>query len=61
MIDQIYLFLAGFGLGFVIMFYIASSLLNDVNSQLRIWRKEAISAKSDATFWQTQYSKDLTK
>jgi len=58
LIDKIYLFLAGFGLGFAIMYYIASNLLSDVNAQLRLWRKEAISAKSDATFWQTQYSKD---
>jgi hypothetical protein len=59
LIDKIYLFLAGFGLGFVIMYYIATNLLHDVNAQVRQWRKEAIAAKSDAAFWQTQYSKDL--
>ena len=61
MVDVIYALIAGFGLGFVIMYYIATNLLNDVNAQLRLWRKEAIAAKSDATFWQTQHSKELTK
>jgi hypothetical protein len=59
LIDKIYLFLAGFGLGVAIMYYIASNLLNDVSAQVRLWRKEAIAAKADAAFWQTQYSKDL--
>jgi len=57
LIDKIYLFLAGFGLGFVIMYYIASNLLSDVNAQLRLWRKEAITAKANAEWWQTQYGK----
>ena len=42
MVDVIYALIAGFGLGFVIMYYIATNLLNDVNAQLRLWRRDAI-------------------
>jgi len=58
MVHIIYALIAGFGLGFVIMYYVACNLLNDVNAQLRLWRKEAITAKANAEWWQTQYGKD---
>jgi len=46
LIDKIYLFLAGFGLGFGIMYYIAANLLGQTRKEIRYWRKQAIKGQS---------------
>jgi len=46
MIDTIYTFLAGFLLGFGIMYYIAANLLGQTRKEIRYWRKQAIKGQS---------------
>jgi hypothetical protein len=46
MIDTIYTFLAGFLLGFGIMYYIAANLLGQTRKEIRYWRKQAIKVQN---------------
>lgn len=58
-------FLMFFFIGFATCFAIGSILwmawAEDYEAQIRAWRKDAIAAKSDATFWQNAYAKDANK
>lgn len=51
-----------FAMGFFSCFAIASVLWmawsEDYESQIRQWRKSALAEKSNADWWQNQYSKD---
>jgi len=47
MIDQIYMFIAGALSGFGVMYYIATSLINQANAELRKWRNTAIRAERE--------------
>lgn len=58
MTDIIYALITGFFGGFGVMLYIAQRLLSDEQSNTRQWRKEAIAAKQNADWWQTQYGRD---
>ena len=60
-VDLVYAGIAGFLLGAGIIFYIAERLLREVRNESRQWRKDAIAAKSDASFWQQAYAKDANK
>lgn len=61
MLHTLAFFSLGFISGVLIMIAIAQNIANSKNSELRAWRKEALAAKSNADFWQAQYSKDLAK
>ena len=60
-VDLIYAFIAGLLLGAGVVYWFATRLFHEVRKETRQWRKDAIAAKQDATFWQNAYSKEMTK